>query len=58
MLPPGSAPVPVNLLQSREIEFVGAFRANHEFRPAVQLIISGVINVSPILSGTYALDDA
>jgi len=58
MLPPGAAPVPVNLLQSREIEFVGAFRANHEFKLAVQLITSGAIDVSPILSGTYELAEA
>jgi L-idonate 5-dehydrogenase len=58
MLPPGTAPVPVNLLQSREIEFVGAFRANHEFELAVQLITSDAIDVSPILSGTYGLADA
>ncbi len=36
MLPPGTAPVPVNVLQTREIEFVGAFRANDEFRRAVR----------------------
>jgi len=55
MMPPGNAPVPVNLLQSREIEFVGAFRARDEFRLAVDLIVRGVIDVSPILSGVYPL---
>lgn len=58
MLPPGPTPVPVNPLQSREIELVGAFRANGEFRLAVDLIVSGEIDVSPILSGTYPLADA
>lgn len=58
MLPPGTAAVPVNRLQAREIEFVGAFRANGEFRLAVDLIVSGAIDVSPILSGTYALTNA
>jgi L-idonate 5-dehydrogenase len=58
MLPPGTTPVPVNLLQSREFDFVGAFRANGEFRLAVQLILRGDINVAPILSGTYPLADA
>ena len=55
MLPAGTAPVPVNVLQSREIELVGAFRASDEFRLAVRLIIDGTIDVSPILSGTYPL---
>jgi L-idonate 5-dehydrogenase len=58
MLPAGSTPVPVNLLQSREIEFVGAFRANDEFRLAVKLIVSGAIDVTPILSGTLPLAEA
>ncbi len=55
MLPPGTAPVPVNVLQSREFEFVGAFRASDEFRFAVELIARGRVDVTPILSGTYPL---
>jgi L-idonate 5-dehydrogenase len=58
MLPPGTAPIPVNVLQSREIDLVGAFRAHDEFRLAVELIVSGAIDVSAILSGTYPLADA
>jgi L-idonate 5-dehydrogenase len=55
MLPPGTAPVPVNLLQSREFEFVGAFRANGEFRHAVELILRGDVDVAPVLSATLPL---
>ncbi|USU07966.1 L-idonate 5-dehydrogenase [Sphingomonadaceae bacterium OTU29MARTA1] len=58
MLPPGTAAVPVNILQSREIDLVGSFRANLEFRDAVDLIVSGRIDVTPILSGVYPLKDA
>jgi len=58
MLPPGTTEVPINVLQTREIELVGAFRANDEFRTAVDLIVSGAIDVAPILSGTYPLADA
>jgi len=58
MMPPGTAPVPVNLLQACEIDLVGAFRAQDEFRLAVDLIVSGVIDVTPILSGTYPLAEA
>jgi L-idonate 5-dehydrogenase len=58
MLPAGTAPVPVNVLQSREIDLVGAFRAHDEFRMAVDLIVSGAIDVTPILSGTYPLSQA
>ncbi len=58
MMPPGVAPVAVNVLQSREIELVGAFRAHDEFRLAVDLIVSGAIDVTPILSATYPLSQA
>jgi L-idonate 5-dehydrogenase len=58
MLPAGTAAVPVNVLQSREIELIGAFRAHDEFRLAVHLITAGIIDVSPILSGTYPLAQA
>ncbi len=58
MMPPGETSLPINLVQTREIELVGAFRAHDEFRSAVEMIISGKIDVSPILSGTYPLDRA
>jgi L-idonate 5-dehydrogenase len=58
MLPAGTAPVPVNVLQSREIELLGAFRAHDEFRLAVRLITSGDIDVAAILSGTFPLAQA
>jgi L-idonate 5-dehydrogenase len=58
MHPPGTTPIPINLLQSREIELVGAFRAHDEFRLAVSLIVAGTIDVTPILSGTYPLSQA
>jgi L-idonate 5-dehydrogenase len=55
MQPTGTAPVPVNMLQSREIELSGAFRAHDEFRLAVQLIVNQQLDVTPILSGTFPL---
>lgn len=58
MLPGGTAPVPVNVIQTREIDLVGAFRASGEFRHAVDLIVSRKVDVSPILSGTYPLLEA
>lgn len=58
MLPPGHTALPVNVIQTREIDLVGAFRANREFRHAVDLIVSNSIDVTPILSGTYPLSQA
>ena len=58
MLPPGMASIPVNQLQSREIDLIGAFRAHDEFALAVELIVSGAIDVAPISSGIYALEES
>lgn len=58
MLPPGMAELPVNQLQTREIDLVGAFRAHDEFELAVKLITTAKFPVAPILSGTYPLEDA
>ena len=58
MLPPGHASIPVNFLQTREIDLVGSFRAHDEFRLAVKMIVSGAMDVTPILSGTYPLNEA
>jgi L-idonate 5-dehydrogenase len=58
MLPPGMAELPVNQLQTREIDLVGAFRAHDEFELAVSLITAGKFPVAPILSGTYPLEEA
>lgn len=58
MLPPGDTPVPVNRLQSREIDYVGAFRCNGEYATAVRMIASGRIDVSPILTNDISLSKA
>ena len=58
MLPPGLTEIPVGRLQTGEIDMVGAFRAHDEFEAAVEAIVSARIDVTPILSGTYPVDDA
>ncbi|HUN94423.1 MAG TPA: L-idonate 5-dehydrogenase [Burkholderiaceae bacterium] len=58
MLPPGDAPVPVNKLQSREIDYIGAFRCVGEYATAVAMIASGRIDVAPTLTHDVALVDA
>jgi L-idonate 5-dehydrogenase len=55
MLPPGDSPVPVNRLQSREIDYIGAFRCNGEYRSAVEMIASGRIDVAPVLTNDVPL---
>jgi L-idonate 5-dehydrogenase len=58
MMPPGDHGLLVGPLQTREIDLLGAFRAHDEFAQAVDAIVSGKIDVSPILSGTFPLADA
>ena len=58
MMPPGPAPIPINMLQSREIELVGAFRAHDEFKLAVDLIVSRAVDVSAITTKVFPLGDA
>lgn len=55
---PGLIAIPVNVLQSKEIELIGAFRANNEFALAVDLIVNNKIDVSPIMSGCFELEQA
>lgn len=50
ILPPGDVPVPVNLLVTREIDYLGAFRFSQEFAQAVALLASGRIDMTPVLS--------
>jgi L-idonate 5-dehydrogenase len=56
--PPGNSPIPIDLLRARELEYVGAIRATDEFRLAVNMIVNGSIDVTPILSGIYPLAEA
>jgi L-idonate 5-dehydrogenase len=58
MMPAGDHAIPLNLLQAREIDLIGAFRAHDEFGLAVDMIVSGAVDVTPILSGTYPIGDA
>ncbi len=58
MLPPGTVPLPVNLLMAREIDLVASFRFHEEFDIAVAALGSGRIDVSPILSASFPLSEA
>lgn len=53
MLPPDGVNVPMNLLQAREIELIGSFRFHEEFGLAVDMLTSGRIDVTPILSEQF-----
>ena len=58
MLPPGQTSVPLNLLMAREIDLVGSFRFHTEFKLAVDALVSGRIDPTPILSASFPLAKA
>ncbi|WP_072803263.1 L-idonate 5-dehydrogenase [Rhodococcoides yunnanense] len=54
LLPPGSVPLLGNLLVTREIELVGAFRFGTEIDEALRLLADG-LPVEPVLTQTFPL---
>lgn len=50
--------IPMNVIVAKEIDLRGTFRFHEEFRWAVELMSKGLIDVRPLLTGTYGLDDA
>ncbi|MDF1608881.1 L-idonate 5-dehydrogenase [Hoeflea sp. YIM 152468] len=54
----GDVPIPLNFLVGKEIELIGTHRFHAEFAEAVDLITSTAIDVKPIITATFPLDDA
>ncbi|PCI86372.1 MAG: L-idonate 5-dehydrogenase [Hyphomicrobiales bacterium] len=54
----GETNIPLNVLVAKEITLKGTFRFNDEYVEAVKLINSGKIDVKPIITGRYKLEDA
>jgi L-idonate 5-dehydrogenase len=54
----GDLPVPINLIVGKEIALKGTHRFHPEFAEAVRLIDSGALDVAPIVTGSYPLDEA
>jgi L-idonate 5-dehydrogenase len=54
----GDVSIPQNLIVAKEIEMRGSFRFHEEFALAVDLINRRRVDVKPLLSGIYPLDEA
>lgn len=54
----GDLPIPVNMLVGKEVNLVGSHRFDAEFAEAVRLIDSRAIDVTPIISASYPLEEA
>jgi L-idonate 5-dehydrogenase len=53
MLPAGATGVPLTKLTPKELDLVGTFRFHDAFGMAVEALVSGRIDVAPILTGTF-----
>ncbi len=61
MLPGGEFGLPLTKVTPKEIDLLGTFRFHDEFGIAVEALISGQVEVAPLLTGTFSAaerDDA
>jgi len=56
--PVGNQPFPINKLLAKEINFKGSFRFHQEFDWAIDFLANGRIDVTPLLTGVYKIEDA
>ncbi|RYH12305.1 L-idonate 5-dehydrogenase [Tropicimonas sp. IMCC6043] len=55
----GSEPVlPLSLVVTKEIRLAGSFRFDHEFAVAADLIDRGRVDLAPVLTGDFPMEDA
>jgi L-iditol 2-dehydrogenase len=58
MGPGEEATIPLSLLQNRELLLTGTFRYANTYRDAIALVASGRIDLKPIITGHYSLEEA
>lgn len=54
----GDMTLPVQAMTAKEIRFVGSFRFHDAFFSAVKMMQTGQIDVTPLITHTFAIDDA
>lgn len=54
----GNRTLPINAIVGKEISFIGTHRFHSEFAQAVELIDTGKINVKPMITQAYPVDQA
>ena len=54
----GEMTLPINTIVAKEFDLRGAFRFHEEFRTAVDLINSGLVDLKPLVSATLSYRDA
>ena len=53
----GNTPLPINLLVGKEVNFLGSHRFHSEFSAAVELIANRAIDLNPMITGTFPLEN-
>ena len=53
MLPRGDSPAPLNQIVAKELRLVGTFRFDREYARAVDMLVSGRIDVAPMLTHEF-----
>lgn len=54
----GDMTLPITQITAKELDLRGSFRFHEEFEVAVEKMTSGAIDVKPLISHSFALDDA
>ena len=54
----GDVSLPQNMVVAKELSIVGSFRFHEEFALAVRLIDAGKVDLTPLLTGTFPMEDA
>jgi L-idonate 5-dehydrogenase len=57
-LPGGDVPAPANAMMAKELDVRGTFRFGEEFSRAVELIVSGAVDVARLVTARRPLSDA
>ncbi|WP_419806094.1 L-idonate 5-dehydrogenase [Terriglobus sp.] len=57
-MPSGQSPVAMNLIMSKELRLLGSFRFGAEYATAVEEIVSGKLDLRPLMSHTFPLAEA
>jgi L-idonate 5-dehydrogenase len=57
-LPGGDVSLPANMIMTKELDYRGTMRFHDEFDKAVELIVSGQVDVQKIITGSLPIDEA
>lgn len=54
----GDLPLPMNSIVAKELRIAGSFRFDEEFALAAELISSGKVDLGPLLTGSFPIEEA